>query len=336
MYSRGGALMARQGAAILAPAGLTLTAWEKDFFREADPWAFILFARNVESPKQLKALTASLRESVGRDALVMIDQEGGRVQRMRAPHWREFMPPLDQADRTNDSETFYRRARLIAHELHQVGIDANCGPCCDIAGPETHPFLQNRCLGRDTPTVVANARATADGYVAGGVLPIMKHMPGHGRTKVDSHLDLPVADIPLAEARDWDFVPFRALADLPMGMTAHMVFPQAGPLPATQNETLLSLIRNDIGFDGLLMTDDISMEALSGTVAERTLASLNAGCDAVLHCNGKADEMEAVAAAAGLFTAESQNRADAAMRLRKTPDDVDIQALEAEFAASFA
>ncbi len=328
--------MMRQGATILAPAGQQLTAWERDFFREADPWGFILFARNVDNPKQLKALTTALREAVNRDAVIMIDQEGGRVQRMRAPHWHEYMPPLDQADRTDDAQTFYRRARLIAHELRQVGIDANCGPCCDIADDATHPFLKNRCLGRDPQTVVANARATADGYLAGGVLPILKHMPGHGRTRVDSHLDLPTADVALADARDWDFVPFRALADLPLGMSAHIVIPQAGPAPATQNETLISLIRNDICFDGLLMTDDLSMEALSGSVAERALAALNAGCDAVLHCNGKAEEMEAVAAAAGPFTAAAQIRADAALAMRKPPDDVDIQALEAEFAALFA
>lgn len=328
--------MARQGAAILAPAGQTLTGWEQDFFRDANPWGFILFARNVDSPKQVKALTASLREAVGRDAPILIDQEGGRVQRMRAPHWHEYMPPLDQADRTKDAETFYRRARLIAHELHQVGIDVNCGPCCDIADEQTHPFLQNRCLGRDTQTVIANARATADGYVAGGVLPIMKHMPGHGRTRVDSHTDLPTVDATLAEARDKDFVPFRALADLPLGMSAHIVIPQAGEKPATQNETLISLIRNDICFDGLLMTDDISMDALKGTVAVRTLQALNAGCDAVLHCNGKREEMEAVVTAAGLFTLEAQMRADRALQARTTPDDVDIQALEAEFAALFA
>ncbi len=328
--------MTHNGAAILAPAGFTLTPWERDFFRDADPWAFILFARNVDTPAQLTALTTALREAVGRDAIVMIDQEGGRVQRMRAPHWREYLPPLDQAEKSGDPQTFWTRGRLIAHELRAVGIDANCGPTCDIASPETHPFLQNRCLGRDPATVIANARATASGYIAGGVLPILKHMPGHGRATVDSHLDLPVADVSLEDATDWDFAPFKALRDITLGMSAHIVFPEAGNTPATQNTQLINVIRTDIGFEGLLMTDDISMEALSGDVATRTIASLQAGCDAVLHCNGKPDEMVAVVVAAGAFDAAAQTRADAALAQRKAPTDVDIRALEAEFAAYFA
>ena len=328
--------MSRHGAAILAPAGPDLTPWERDFFRDADPWAFILFARNVANPDQLRALTSSLRDAVGRDAIVMIDQEGGRVQRMRAPHWREYLPPLDQAALGGDADSFWMRGRLIAHELRAVGIDTNCGPVCDIADDATHPFLQNRCLGRDPATVIANARATAEGYLAGGVLPVLKHLPGHGRARVDSHLSLPVADITLATAQTWDFAPFRALHDLPMGMTAHIVFPETGFKPATQNPAMISLIRGEMQFAGLLMTDDISMNALQGTVAERTLAALNAGCDVVLHCNGKPDEMEAVATAAGLFTADAQTRADAAIAARRSPQDVDIHALEAEFAAYFA
>jgi len=328
--------MTRQGAAILAPSGTVLTDWERDFFRDADPWGFILFARNVADPDQLRALTAELRDAVGRDAVVMIDQEGGRVQRMRAPHWREYLPPLDQAALAGDPRTFWMRGRLIAQELRDVGIDANCGPSCDIASGETHHFLQNRCLGRDPATVIANARATYDGYVAGGVLPIIKHMPGHGRAIVDSHHVLPRADVPLAGAKEWDFAPFRALNDAPMGMTAHIVFPEAGMLPSTQNPAMIALIRGEIGFGGLLMTDDISMNALAGTVAERSLAALNAGCDAILHCNGKPDEMEAVVTAAGPFTKDGQVRADAAIAARKAPQDVDIQALEAEFAAYFA
>jgi len=324
-------------AAILAPLGAEVSAWEHSFFRDADPWAFILFARNVESPDQLRRLTAALRESVGRDAVVMIDQEGGRVQRMRAPHWREYLPPLDQADQPGDVERrFYMRGRLIAQELRDVGIDANCGPTCDIASDATHPFLQNRCLGRDPETVVRNARATADGYVAGGVLPIIKHMPGHGRTTVDSHLNLPTADATLDEARAWDFAPFKALNDIPLGMTAHMVFPEVGPLPATQNPQMLDIIRKDIGFDGVLMTDDLSMEALSGTIAGRAAASIKAGCDMVLHCNGESVEMVDVVAAAGPLKPAAQTRADRALQARKTPDDVDISALEAEFAPFLA
>lgn len=320
------------GAAILAPAGLQLNDWEKAFFRDADPWGFILFARNVDTPDQLRALTSELRASVGRNAVIMIDQEGGRVQRMRSPHWDDYLPPLDQADRAGP-ESFYLRGRLIAAELHAVGIDANCGPTCDIASDETHPFLQNRCMGRDPETVIVNARAVAQGYLDGGVLPIIKHMPGHGRTTVDSHLNLPTANATLQEASVWDFAPFRALNDLPMGMSAHMVFPQAGDLPATQNPALIDLIRQDIGFDGLLMTDDLSMEALSGTIGDRAAASIKAGCDAALHCNGEPDEMVAVATAAGTFTPAAQARADRAIQARTTADHIDISALKADLAA---
>ena len=321
-----------QGAAILAPAGLQLSDWEKDFFRDANPWGFILFARNVDTPAQLGALTAMLRETVGRDAVIMIDQEGGRVQRMRAPHWRDYLPPLEQADRAGP-ESFYTRARMIAAELHAVGIDANCGPTCDIASDETHPFLQNRCMGRDPEAVIVNAKATARGYLDGGVLPIIKHMPGHGRTTVDSHLNLPTANATLAQARDWDFAPFRALNDMPMGMSAHMVFPEAGDLPATQNPALITAIRDDIGFDGLLMTDDISMEALSGSIGTRAAASLSAGCDIALHCNGEADEMVAVLGACGTLTPAAQRRADRVLTYRKPPDHIDISTLAEDLAA---
>lgn len=322
------------GAIILAPAGLQLTDWEKAFFRDADPWGFILFARNVDTPDQLGGLTSALRDVVGREAVIMIDQEGGRVQRMRSPHWRDYLPPLDQADMAKDpTHSFFIRAQLIAAELNAVGIDANCGPTCDIASDETHPFLQNRCLGRDPATVIANARATAHGYLAGGVLPIMKHMPGHGRTTVDSHLNLPTANVGLDEAADWDFAPFCALNDLPMGMSAHTVFPEAGPLPATQNSRLIEVIRKDIGFDGLLMTDDLSMEALSGSIGDRAGVSIKAGCDVALHCNGEAQEMLAVAQAAGTMTTAAQARADRAVACRKPPENIDIPALEADLAA---
>lgn len=323
-----------QGATILAPRGVQLNDWEKAFFRDADPWGFILFARNVDTPGQLRTLTADLRACVGRDAPIMIDQEGGRVQRMRRPHWREYLPPLDQADQARDvARSFWVRARLIAAELRDVGIDANCGPTCDIASDETHPFLQNRCLGRDPGSVIANARATADGYLAGGVLPVLKHLPGHGRTTVDSHLNLPTANATLAEAQAWDFEPFRALNDVPLGMSAHIVFPEAGDLPATQNPTLIGIIRKDIGFDGFLMTDDLSMEALSGTISERAAASIAAGCDAALHCNGERGDMMAVATAAGTMTPAAQTRADHALNFRRGPQNIDICALEADLAA---
>jgi beta-N-acetylhexosaminidase len=324
-------------ASILGPIGHSVTDWERAFFRDSDPLGFIVFARNVDTPDQLRRLTSDLRDAVGRDAPILIDQEGGRVQRMREPHWREWLPPLEQAALASDTaRSFYIPSRIMADELRGVGIDANCAPTCDIAGPETHPFLRNRCLGEDPITVIQNARATADGLLDGGVLPVMKHMPGHGRGTVDSHLGLPVADVALDVAADWDFAPFRGLNDLPMGMTAHIIFSAVGMSPSTQNPDMIKLIRNEIGFDGLLMSDDISMEALSGTVAERTTASISAGCDVVLHCNGDPAEMQAVTDAAGTMTDCAVARTHAALAQRKTPDDIDIAALSAELEALLA
>lgn len=320
------------GAAIFGPLGLTVTDWEKDFFRDSDPWGFILFARNIDTPDQVKRLTSDLRETVGRDAPVLIDQEGGRVQRMRSPHWREYMPPLDQADLAGPAG-FYLRSRLIAQELHAVGIDVNCGPTCDIASDKTHPFLMNRCLGRDADTVIAHARAVVDGYIAGGVLPVIKHMPGHGTATVDSHLHLPTASVTLAEAETRDFAPFKALNDCALGMSAHIVFPEMGDAPATQNPAMIAYIREHIGFDGLLMSDDIGMEALSGDPASRSALSLQAGCDVVLHCNGSPADMQAVAAASGQMTAKAATRATRALGQRKAPDVIDIDAMIADLAA---
>jgi beta-N-acetylhexosaminidase len=323
------------GASILGCAGPALAPDEAAFFRQADPFGFILFARNVEDPGQLRRLTGDLRAAVGRDAPVLIDQEGGRVQRLRAPHWREWLPPLDQAARTGAgaARAFWLRARIMAAELRAVGIDANCAPTCDIAGPQTHPFLRNRCLGRDVASVIANARATADGLLAGGVLPVIKHIPGHGRATADSHLHLPTVTASLADLEQADFAPFRALADLPMGMTAHIRFTALDDAPATQSARIIGLIRDRIGFQGLLMTDDIGMQALSGPVGERAAASIAAGCDLVLHCNGDLAEMREAAAAAGAMTPAALARGQAALARRTAPAPLDLAALEAELAA---
>lgn len=325
-------VMPATGAFILGCAGLTLTADEAAFFREADPFGFILFARNVASPAQLRRLTAELRSAVGREAPVMTDQEGGRVQRLRAPHWREWTPPLTLAGAAGQAapRAFWLRSRLIAHELRACGIDANCAPCLDLARPETHPFLRNRCLGTDPGTVATIGRAVADAHLAGGVLPVMKHMPGHGRGTADSHHALPETGAGLPELEASDFVPFAALADLPMGMTAHLVFRSIDGQPATTSAAMVALIRRRIGFGGLLMTDDISMNALSGDVGARATAALAAGCDLVLHCNGKRTEMDAVAQAAGRMSAPARARAARALAARRLPDPVDIAAVEAE------
>ena len=319
-------------ALILAPAGQALTPEETAFFHWADPWGFILFARNVDNPDQLRALTASLRDAVGRQAPVLVDQEGGRVQRLRAPHWREFLPALDQMARARDPlRAQWLRNRLIADDLAGVGIDVNCAPLADLVENGTHPVLLNRLYGGDVATVAAAARAAANGMLAGGVLPVVKHIPGYGRAQVDSHMDLPHVAVPLAELDARDFAPFRALADLPIGMTAHIVIDALDPTaPATISPVTMAAIRDRIGFGGLIMTDDISMQALSGPIAARAAASIAAGCDIALHCNGDLAQMHAIAGAVGPMSVASAARADAALTWRRAPEPADIAALAAE------
>ncbi|WP_347137914.1 beta-N-acetylhexosaminidase [Paracoccus sp. SSK6] len=311
--------------------GTELTAAERNFFRAADPWGFILFARNVESPEQLRRLTGDLRDAVGRDAVITVDQEGGRVQRLRAPHWIDWPAPLDQAGA--GPRAMWLRYFLIGRELRAVGIDSNCAPTLDVAQADTHPFLRNRCLGSDPATVATLGRASADGMLAAGVLPVMKHMPGHGRAIADSHHDLPTVAASEADLDAMDFAPFRDLRDLPMGMTAHIRFTALDDTPATASPRMIGLIRDSIGFDGLLMTDDITMKALSGTEPERAAASIAAGCDLVLHCNGTIASMEPVVAAAGPMTPDAQRRAAAALARRHPPQDLDPAALMAEWKA---
>ncbi|KFE33757.1 glycoside hydrolase family 3 N-terminal domain-containing protein [Thioclava atlantica] len=323
-------------AAIFGCEGTVLSARERDFFREADPWGFILFSRNIDTPAQVAELTDALRGAVGRDAPVLVDQEGGRVQRLRAPHWREWLPPLEQAERAGEDapRSFWLRSRIMAEELRGLGIDVNCAPTCDVAGLMTHPFLQNRCLGSDPQSVIANARATAEGLLAGGVLPVIKHMPGHGRAIADSHKGLPVVEASAEDLRAQDFVPFAALADLPLGMTAHIRFTALDPdHPATQSPRIVRLIREEIGFSGLLMSDDIGMEALSGGPGTRAAAVIGAGCDLVLHCNGELAEMEEVALAIPAMSAAAEARAQAALDLRSPSEPVDTDALDAELEA---
>lgn len=320
-----------RGATIFGCAGPSLLPEERAFFRDADPFGFILFARNVENPAQVARLTADLRAAVGRDAPVLVDQEGGRVQRLRAPHWRDWEPPLDtvQADPATAADRMRRRMAVIGAELRAVGIDANCAPLGDVARDATHPFLRNRCYGTDPATVALIARAVADGLLQAGVLPVLKHLPGHGLSHLDTHHELPVVALGLDALRAVDFAPFRALADLPMAMTAHLVFAAVDPLPATQSPRMIRLIREEIGFRGLLMTDDLNMQALRGTLGERAARSIAAGCDVALHCNGDLAEMAAVAAAAGEMGPAALARAGAAMAARPRSGVSLTQALEA-------
>jgi beta-N-acetylhexosaminidase len=323
-------------AVIFGCEGVELGSDERRFFAAAEPWGFILFARNVEGPAQLRRLTASLREAVGRDAPILIDQEGGRVARLRGPDWREWVPALEECARLPErglrARAMHLRYRLIATELAAVGIDVNCAPVLDLVRPETHAVLRNRCYGADPAEVAEVGRAVADGLLAGGVLPVMKHMPGQGRAGLDSHLVLPRVEAPPA-ALAMDFAPFRALADLPMAMTAHVVYAGLDPeAPATQSAPVIGLIREEIGFGGLLMTDDLSMRALTGGLGERAARALAAGCDMILHCNGDAGEMAAVAEAAPRLEGAGLARAEAALALRRPAED-DAAALAAELAA---
>ncbi len=330
--------MAR-GACILAPLGPILTADEAAFFRDADPWGFILFQRNCETPDQLRTLTASLREAVGHDAPVLIDQEGGRVQRMRAPHWREWLPPLDQAMAVSEADVgaraMYLRGLLIGSELVAHGVDVNCAPSADLAWPETHTFLRNRCYGETPLQVIQAARACAEGLLDAGCLPVLKHAPGHGRAQLDSHKELPRIDVPLTTLRETDFAPFRALSGLPLLMTAHIVVPEIDPdLPVTLSPDGIGFLREEFEFKGVLMSDDISMgalEAVSSDMADRVGRTLSAGCDLVLHCNGDLAEMQIVRDTAGEMSELAVSRAYLAVQARRTPIDIDIPALEAEF-----
>lgn len=323
-------------AVILGLNGLTLTPWERAFFAQARPFGFILFARNLDTPAQIRALTADLRDCVGYDAPILIDQEGGRVQRLRAPHWREWLPAFEQMAKAPTHlapRAMYLRYRIIADELRALGIDVNCAPVGDVARAETHPVLYNRCYGTNPLTVTLAARAATQGLQAGGVLPVLKHIPGHGRGTSDSHKELPRVTASLADLRATDFPAFQGLADLPLGMTAHIVYDAIDPTrPATQSPEVLQMVRHEIGFDGCLMTDDLSMHALSGSFADRACLSLAAGCDLVLHCNGDPVEMQGVMEGTGALTGQALTRANRALAARQRPDDADIEALDAELA----
>jgi len=295
-------------AAVFGCAGLELTAEERAFYRDADPLGFIVFARNIDTPDQLRALVAAFRETVGRDdAPVLVDQEGGRVQRLGPPHWRKAPPAasiarLHRSDAAAGIEATRLNTRLLAEELSEIGITVDCVPVLDVPQPGAHDVIGDRAVGTDPAQSAELGRIVCEEMAACGVLPVSKHIPGHGRAGADSHHDLPVVDTPREELERIDFAPFRALArqdwGTPWAMTAHVIYTAFdADRPATTSATVISdVIRSDIGFDGVLVSDDLSMNALSGTLAERASASMAAGCDVALHCNGKMDEMTAVAA----------------------------------------
>jgi beta-N-acetylhexosaminidase len=324
-------------AAIFGCTGPVLTVREHDFFARAQPWGFILFRRNCESPGQVRQLVADLRAAVDRqDAPVLIDQEGGRVQRLTPPHWRRapaaaVFGELAALDLECAEEACRLNARLIAAELYDLGIDVDCLPCLDVRQPDGHDVIGDRAFGFDPELVARLGRGAAEGLLDGGVLPVLKHIPGHGRARVDSHERLPLAEGPRADLEAVDFAPFRALAALPLAMTAHVLYAAIdGERPATTSPTVIAeVVRGWIGFDGLLLSDDISMRALSGDIAARCDSALRAGCDVILHCNGQLEEMLAVADAVGDLHGEALARAQRARRWHRPPGPFDAAAAAA-------
>ncbi|HUK60396.1 MAG TPA: beta-N-acetylhexosaminidase [Stellaceae bacterium] len=305
-------------AAIFGCAGTVLTPDERAFFRDADPVGFILFARNCATPDQLRGLVAELRAAIARDdAPVLIDQEGGRVARLGPPHWRAY--PSARRIAAAGEEAARLGARLTADDLAALGITVDCLPVLDLPAADADPIIGDRAYGERPDTVIAMGRAVCEGLLAGGVLPVMKHIPGHGRATVDSHRALPRVEAPLAALAARDFLPFRALAQMPWAMTAHVVYGAIDPDdPATVSAPLIAgTIRGRIGFDGFLVSDDLSMAALAGTIGARASRALAAGCDVVLHCNGHMDEMTDVAASARPLAEAGRRRLDSGEALRK-------------------
>ena len=313
-------------ASIYGCEGTGLSEREARFFREAKPWGFILFARNISDPAQVRRLVGDLREAAGHDAEVLIDQEGGRVQRLTPPNWRRYPPgrrygEIYEQDAEQGLHAARLGAQLIAAELRHLGITVDCLPVLDVPVPGAHDVIGDRAYADVPGPVAALGLAAAEGLLSGGVLPVIKHVPGHGRAGVDSHKSLPVVDTPAAELSRIDFGPFHALRHMPLAMTAHVVYSALDPdRPATTSPLVIEkVIREEIGFGGVLMSDDLSMEALKGTLAERARQSLEAGCDLVLHCNGKMGEMEQVAAEVPILSGEPLGRSETAISQRKVP-----------------
>ncbi len=326
-------------------AGPVLDDAERLFFAAARPCGLILFRRNCQTPEQIRALIADFKESVASDEiLVVIDQEGGRVQRLRPPDWRN-MPParcyghLYDIDPDMGIRAAFAGARLTAQELYDLGITVNTMPVLDVPQPEAHEIIGDRAYGTDPGTVIALGRAVIEGCLSGGVLPVIKHVPGHGRATADSHLDLPRIDAELSELDDVDFRPFHALRHAPLAMTAHVLLPAfdderpASVSPAIMDE----VIRERIGLTGLVMSDDLGMEALGGSFAERARGVIDAGCDLALHCSGILGQMievgNAVPALEGLAAARFA-RARAALREPEPFDADEALALVTEAAGT--
>jgi beta-N-acetylhexosaminidase len=327
----------RPRAVVFGCAGERLTPEERRFFAETDPLGFVLFRRNCSDREQVRALVAEFRASVSRDdAPVLIDQEGGRVARLRPPHWRAYPAAAEIAALPDPlaEEAARLGARLIAEDLHEAGITVDAMPVLDLPEADADPVIGDRAYGAEPARVGRLGRAVCEGLLAGGVLPIVKHMPGHGRARVDSHKSLPRVEADLAELAGWDFAPFRALAAMPWAMTAHIVYAAIDDTaPATLSRRVIDeVIRGEIGFDGVLVSDDISMGALSRSLAERSRRALEAGCDVALHCSGVFDEMVEIAEAVPPLTAAAEARIARAEDLRRrSRREFDAEATAARF-----
>ncbi len=336
--------MRESKSVIIGVSGTELTADERAFYAEHRPWGFILFARNLKEEAQIKDLNAALRDSIGNpDAPIFIDQEGGRVQRLRPPLAPNYpsastLGDIYRRDRQAGLDAARLMSRLHAVDLKKFGFTADCLPVLDVPVAGANSVIGNRAYGEDPRTVMEMGRAAAEGLMEGGILPVVKHMPGHGRGFADSHHNLPIVDVPLAELEAHDFVPFKALNDLPMAMTGHLVFTAIDPdRPATTSPIVIEqIIRGHIGFDGLLMSDDVSMNALSGDFHERTRAIFAGGCDMVLHCNGVMDEMKAVMAETPMLAGKPLQRAIAALARLDNAATEDEIALRDAFASHLA
>lgn len=316
--------MSSSRAFICGCEGDALTDSERRFFRESSPWGFILFQRNISAPDQALRLVEALREAVGRDAPVLIDQEGGRVARLRPPHWDEYPPArifgnLAKRDFGKAVEALDLCLRLMSRDVAALGVDVMCLPVLDVPVTGAHDVIGDRAYGDDAELAAGLGRVAIETLLDVGVLPVAKHVPGHGRARVDSHASLPVVDSDMSDLERCDFVPFKALSHAPMMMTAHILYTALDPdVPATFSARVIGkTIRTGIGFDGLLISDDLSMNALSGTMEERARCALTAGCDIALHCNGKMPEMEALAGIAPMLAGDPARRSEKALSLRQ-------------------
>ena len=322
---------------ILGLSGPILTESERAFFRDADPWAFILFGRNIETPQQVQKLCAQLRECVGRDCLIFVDQEGGRVQRLKSPHWPTYPAASRFGELYSVEPAKGRRAaflsyRLIAEDLRQLGITADCAPVLDLPQPEADPIISDRAFSTQIDAIIDMAHSCMAGLMMGGVAPVIKHIPGHGRAEVDSHKALPKISTDLKTLKDTDFLPFQAFKNAPMAMTTHAVYLAHSKTAVTVSKKgMKELIRDAIGFEGLVMSDDLDMKALTGGLTHKTERALAAGCDVALQCSGKLKDMVEVAKGAAPLEGEAYRRAIIAENCADSLTKLDRQSAEAEF-----